>query len=61
VRVVWGTADGIFSTATPAYLEQAFGNGRGVRRLDGYKLFWPEERPDVVVEEALTLWGVSAA
>jgi pimeloyl-ACP methyl ester carboxylesterase len=61
VRVVWGTADGIFSTGTPAYLEQAFGNGRGVRRLDGYKLFWPEERPDVVVEEALTLWGVSAA
>jgi hypothetical protein len=42
-------------------LEQAFGNGRGVRRLDGYKLFWPEERPDVVVEEALRLWGVSAA
>ena len=60
VRVVWGTADDIFSAATPAYLEQAFGNGRDVRRLAGYKLFWPEERPDVVVEEALALWGVSA-
>lgn len=58
VRVVWGTADGIFGPQGPAYFEHAFGNGRGVRRLEGYKLFWPEERPDVVVEEALQLWSV---
>lgn len=58
VRVVWGTADGIFGPQGPAYFEHAFGNGRGVRRLEGYKLFWPEERPDVLVEEALQLWGV---
>lgn len=56
-RIVWGTADTIFSPASPDYLDRAFGASRGVRRLEGYKLFWPEERPDVVAEEALALWG----
>lgn len=23
------------------------------------KLFWPEERPDVIAEEALRLWGLA--
>ena len=33
-----------------------FGNSRGVRRIAGSKLFWPEERPDIIAEEALRLW-----
>jgi hypothetical protein len=28
-------ADDIFSAASPNYFERVFGNGRGVRRLDG--------------------------
>lgn len=59
VRIVWGTADTIFLPENPDRLDRAFGNSRGVRRLPGYKLFWPEERPDVIAEEALALWGIS--
>lgn len=58
VRVAWGTGDTIFSAAGPAHLETAFGNSRGVRRLPGRKLFWPEELPDVIAQEARLLWGV---
>jgi hypothetical protein len=31
-----------------------------VRRIEGAKLFFPEEMPDVIAEEALKLWGISA-
>jgi pimeloyl-ACP methyl ester carboxylesterase len=56
VRILWGTADTIFSSGSPDFLSQAFGNSKGVRRLPGSKLFWPEELPDVIAEEAITLW-----
>ncbi len=55
-RIVWGMADTIFDTANIDYLDRAFANSRGVRRLERSKLFWPEERPDVVAEEADALW-----
>ncbi|HEY0662049.1 MAG TPA: alpha/beta hydrolase [Lysobacter sp.] len=58
-RIVWGTGDTIFSPESPGYLDRSFGNSRGVRRLEGSKLFWPEERPDVVAEEARRLWGLA--
>jgi hypothetical protein len=28
-----------------------------VRRVEGAKLFFPEEMPDVIAEEALALWN----
>jgi len=56
VRVLWGMADDIFLPRGADYLEQAFGNSKGVRRIEGSKLFWPEERPDLVAQEALALW-----
>jgi haloalkane dehalogenase len=56
-RVVWGTGDTIFSAGSPGYLDRTFGVSRGVRRLEGKKLFWPEELPDVIAEEARRLWG----
>lgn len=58
-RIVWGMGDTIFSPESPGYLDRSFGNSRGVRRLGKSKLFWPEERPDVVAEEARRLWGVA--
>lgn len=58
-RIIWGTADTIFSSESPDYLDRSFGASRGVRRLDGRKLFWPEEHPEVIVEEALRLWRES--
>ena len=57
-RILWGTGDDIFSKASPDYLAGVFGDSRGVRRIDGAKLFWPEEFPDLVAEEARRLWGV---
>jgi haloalkane dehalogenase len=57
-RIVWGTGDTIFSPASPDYLDRTLGNSRGVRRLPGAKLFFPEEFPDVIAEEARHLWGV---
>ena len=59
-RIVWGTGDTIFSAASPDYLDRTLPNSRGVRRLEGAKLFFPEEYPDVIAEEAKKLWGVSA-
>jgi pimeloyl-ACP methyl ester carboxylesterase len=56
VRIVWGTDDTIFSAAGADYLARAFGNSRGVRRLENAKLFWPEERPDVIAAQARILW-----
>jgi pimeloyl-ACP methyl ester carboxylesterase len=56
-RIVWGTGDTIFSSASPDYLDRTFGNSRGLRRLPRRKLFWPEELPDVVAEEAKQLWA----
>ena len=32
---------------------------RGVRKLEDANLFFPEEMPDVIAEEALALWGIS--
>jgi haloalkane dehalogenase len=57
-RIVWGTGDDIFSQASPDYLDRTFGNSRGVRRVPGAKLFFPEEMPELIIEEAKRLWGV---
>jgi haloalkane dehalogenase len=55
-RIVWGVDDTIFDAANADYLHESFGNSRGVRRLTGAKLFWPEERPDIVAAQARILW-----
>jgi haloalkane dehalogenase len=58
VRIVWGMGDTIFSADSPDYLARVVGNSRGVRRLERSKLFWPEERPEVIAEEARSLWRI---
>jgi pimeloyl-ACP methyl ester carboxylesterase len=57
VRVVWGDADSIFSAQSPGYLDRLFPRSRGVRHVPSAKLFFPEERPALIAEEALALWG----
>lgn len=56
-RIVWGTGDKIFSQASPDYLDRTLPNSRGVRRIPDAKLFFPEEFPDVIAEEARKLWA----
>ena len=55
-RIVWGTGDDIFRLDSAAYLDRTLAESRGVRYLEDAKLFWPEEFPDVIAEEARALW-----
>lgn len=60
VRIVWGTGDTIFKAGMPDYLDKLFPNSRGVLRVPGAKLFFPEEFPDLIARELRALWGVGA-
>jgi haloalkane dehalogenase len=56
MRVVWGTGDTIFDPSGPDWLSRTFPRSRGVRRIEGANLFFPEEMPDIIAEEARKLW-----
>ena len=56
MRVVWGTGDTIFDPSGPEQLARIFPNFQGARRIPGAALFFPEEMPDLIAEEALRLW-----
>lgn len=58
VRMVWGASDKIFPVADAAYLDRVFPRSQGIRQVPEGKLFFPEEFPDVIAEEARRLWGV---
>jgi pimeloyl-ACP methyl ester carboxylesterase len=57
MRVVWGTGDVIFSPESPDWLSRTFPMSRGVRRIEGAGLFFQEEMPDIIAEEARMLWS----
>ncbi|MBV8156568.1 MAG: alpha/beta hydrolase [Dyella sp.] len=59
VRIVWGASDTIFKQADADYLAGIFPGSRGIRRVPEGKLFFQEEFPDVIAEEARKLWGVA--
>ena len=56
-RIVWGAADSIFSPESPGYLDRLLPGSRGVRNVPGARLFFPEEFPDLLAEEARALWA----
>lgn len=56
-RIVWGTGDTIFSQESPDYLHRILPASRGIRRVQAAKLFFPEEFPDLITEEARKLWA----
>jgi pimeloyl-ACP methyl ester carboxylesterase len=58
VRMVWGASDAIFLVADALYLDRIFPGSRGVRQVPEGKLFFQEEFPDVIAEEAGRLWQV---
>lgn len=57
LRVVWGMADRFFKTSDADWLDRTWPGSRGVRRVEGAKLFWPEEQPGLIAEEARRFWG----
>jgi haloalkane dehalogenase len=56
LRVIWGTGDTIFDPSGPDWLDRTFSRSRGVRRIEGANLFFPEEMPDIIAEEARAHW-----
>jgi pimeloyl-ACP methyl ester carboxylesterase len=56
VGIVWGMADAIFSPRDPDYLASVLPGSIRIRRIAQGKLFFPEEYPDVIVDEARALW-----
>ena len=57
-RMVWGLKDVFFGVQWAEWLDKTLPGSRGVRRLEEAKLFFPEEMPEVIAEEAAKLWGV---
>jgi pimeloyl-ACP methyl ester carboxylesterase len=57
VRIVWGASDDIFSQADAAYLDRTFPKSLGIRLVPDGRLFFAEEFPDIVAEEARRLWA----
>ena len=57
-RVLWGTGDTIFSQQSPQYFHATVGNSLGYRLVPGAKLFFPEEMPSLIVEEAEFVWSL---
>lgn len=51
-RIVWGMSDSIFSARSPDYLASILPRVTGVRRIREAKLFFPEEYPEAIAEEA---------
>jgi haloalkane dehalogenase len=58
-RIVWATDDIFFGVKWAEWLDHTLPGSRGVRRVEGAKLFFPEEMPDILADEALKLWGIS--
>jgi haloalkane dehalogenase len=59
-RIVWGMADTIFSPQNADYLASVLPSVTGIRRIKQAKLFFPEEYPDILAQEARNLWNLSA-
>lgn len=55
-RIVWGTGDRIFSPGNVEYLVSVLPRVTGIRKIPDAKLFFPEELPDLIAQEAMTLW-----
>jgi haloalkane dehalogenase len=56
-RIVWGMADTILSAGNVEYLARILPRVAGIRRIPQGKLFFPEEYPGVIAEEARLLWS----
>jgi pimeloyl-ACP methyl ester carboxylesterase len=58
-RMVWALKDTLFGVQWADWLDRTLPGSRGVRQVEGANLFFPEEMPDLISEEAMKLWGVS--
>jgi pimeloyl-ACP methyl ester carboxylesterase len=56
VRMVWGRDDDLFPVQWAHWLDRTFPGSRGIRVVDQARLFFPEEYPEIIIEEARNLW-----
>ncbi len=56
-RMVWGLKDALFGVEWAEWLNRTLPGSRGVRKVEGANLFFPEEMPDLIAEEAAKLWA----
>lgn len=59
VRMVWGTGDIHFGIEWAYWLDRHLPGSRGVREVAGAKLFFTEEFPKLMAQEAVHLWSVA--
>jgi haloalkane dehalogenase len=59
-RMVWGTNDPLFGVQWAEWLDRTLPGSRGIRRIEGANLFFPEEMPELIAEEAQRLWQEKA-
>jgi len=57
-RMVWGLKDVLFAVKWAKWLDRTLPGSRGVRPVEGANLFFPEEMPELIAEEATRLWDV---
>lgn len=55
-RMVWGLKDTLFGVEWAEWLDRTLPGSRGVRRVERANLFFPEEMPELIAEEAKNLW-----
>jgi hypothetical protein len=55
--MVWGLKDVLFGVKWAEWLDHTFPGSRGIRKVEGANLFFPEEMPDLIAEEAARLWN----
>jgi haloalkane dehalogenase len=57
-RILWALKDTFFDVQWAEWLNRTLPGSRGVRRLVDANLFFPEEMPDIIAEEAKILWRI---
>ena len=60
-RMVWGANDPLFPVIWAEWLDRTLPRSRGVRVVEGANLFFPEEMPELIAEEARRLWSDTSA
>lgn len=56
-RMLWSELAQGFPVESAMWLDRTLPKSRGVRIVPGAKLFFPEEMPDLIAEEAIRLWN----
>jgi pimeloyl-ACP methyl ester carboxylesterase len=55
-RMVWALNDPLFTVEWAQWLNRTLANAKGIREVPGANLFFLEEMPDLIAEEARSLW-----